>query len=1018
MEANENVFLQKLCNILEIYEVNSQNNDNDVNKKKKNREKTDYNVFVYNEFKKMSIHALNLKCNEALNEARRLSRNSGTARPIFHAILNEYERWLYSTPSEYENVIKDFKVIKPRENKINSNHSSNSMFSMLPPSIQRRCRRRNISNNKSRHNRLVKKVERKQKVLHQEQRPSTSCKESVIPKEDYIILNHAVAPEDNDKYPAVYNPTTNMFEQLVFPAKHPYGKRDSEYLKEWLDSKINNHDDGAIDTIEKELSNTIPTVNIAISEIIRQFHPNDREEINFVVSLWQMVLKVMSIMMLHINKSKEDHAIAMEKSRKEHLRLDKLIESVTQELKDAVECTNNLKSDTNILERALKSKEQKLDHLVMKHHNTAKHLRKVLKLVQKMEDEEFLNAYKEGERIERIDGLPHVMDRLSDVLMEHEVEIEETRERIRLNNEDFNDENELLDDNLNDKLVMRNSKFGELEDENDDYDSADEEFGELDEPSSLSLNGEQSSSSGDFNGVTNDDIEITKDVHENLAILNAELSFLRQSLKEKLPVNIYLSTCHRETQTDQLDLISVEKNLPNDKGNEKDKKIHHKHNSGNRKSMGKKGKKQKEIYVPVLKDKVPSAMHSYITFLPSNFSPKELSFKVTHMHIDRIYNEYIKHFEKNNKPIANIDNNNIGAVSHILMQFAYDLYLGIEEIVHLAQSRLCIFFMSVIKHSKTDMGCHMFARLCHLLPNVSLPNESINVYFAALSHLKNHWRCIRGDKYIKLDKAQETVGLLCNTSLHTTNVGLKNLSVLIGIDGGLDRVQYLTFDTFMQYVITMWEKDYKNRREAINRHFEKNFNIETVKSISNKDFFSFITNICQEKRFSKEKLYLMYDYILTKVEESKLQMIKNKIQEEGNRGNEHADEKETLGTMLDKSIFIKCCLECSVLEPDYRDIIVSIQKNKSLQKGDQGKRFTVAEDMDDEDEAMFHQLVDLWETNKGDIEEYVFKLVPADNEIEQKDMMKDKYNELVELLEARLNGRKALELYTELLQGI
>ena len=63
------------------------------------------------------------------------------------------------------------------------------------------------------------------------------------------------------------------------------------------------------------------------------------------------------------------------------------------------------------------------------------------------------------------------------------------------------------------------------------------------------------------------------------------------------------------------------------------------------------------------------------------------------MHIDRIYNEYIKYFEKNNKPIANIDNNDIGAVSHILMQFAYDLYLGIEEIVHLAQSR-CVFFVS------------------------------------------------------------------------------------------------------------------------------------------------------------------------------------------------------------------------------------------------------------------------------------------------------------------------------------
>ena len=59
----------------------------------------------------MSIHALNLKCNEALNEARRLSRN-WYGKAYIPCILNEYERWLYSTPSEYGNVIKDFKVIK------------------------------------------------------------------------------------------------------------------------------------------------------------------------------------------------------------------------------------------------------------------------------------------------------------------------------------------------------------------------------------------------------------------------------------------------------------------------------------------------------------------------------------------------------------------------------------------------------------------------------------------------------------------------------------------------------------------------------------------------------------------------------------------------------------------------------------------------------------------------------------------------------------------------------------------
>eukprot|EP00943_MAST-04B_sp_MAST-4B-sp1_P000504 g504.t1 len=1030
---NKTEFLQKLYEVLELDKTSNESyviNEVSIDNKK-----------IVNQIKKMPISKLNLKCNEALNDARRLARYTGTARPIFHAILNEYERWLYSLPSDYENLVNKFQA---KGTTIRQNIKGGiSDFSMLPPSFRRRNTQRKDVN--SRHEKLVKRVERESNTRHND---------SLIPKKDYIVLSHAVAPEDNDKYPAIYNPSEKAFEQLVFPSKYPYGKRDSKYLKEWLDANINRFQSqtitnykkkNSIGNVENELTHIIPTVNIALNEIVRQFHPNNRKEINFVVSLWQMILKVMSIMMSYIKNSKDEHVEIMKEQRNEITRLDKLIESATAQLTDAIECTNNIKNDTNVLERALASKEKELDRLIIKHHKTAKHLRKVLKLVQKMEDEEFLHAYKEGKRMERIDGLSHVMDKLSDVLVNHDEEIQKERERIRFNSEDFDDQDiydgdQEPDSSVN-EIVEQHSKHATLvwnrintSVHDDDEDSVDEEFGVLDEMSSFSLTGESSTlNEKDFNGVANDDIKVTPEVYENLAILRAEVAFLKTTLKEKMPINIYYPTCHRETQTDELD---IENGAAIYTANQTAVNIS---NNGKTDTMSK--AKQKASMENKSKklgifDKIPTVIHPYANFLPENYVPAELSFKVTKMHVERIYNQYIKYYERNTKSKQRFNYSDVvsdASPSPALIQFAYDLYLGVEEIIDIAQSKLCNICMSVVKYSESDMGCHMFARLCRLIPDIALPNESITVFFAALSYLKHDWRSINGSKYVKLKKGQETVGLLCNTSLSITNAGLKNLAVLMGIDGGVDRVEYLAFDTFMQYVVTMWEKDYNARKKSITASFVKHFSNDALVTISSKEFSYFITDVCDDKQYSQETLYLMYDYIHTKTN------LRNKTEETNITAIEDGSslDSENKRVALSKSILIDHCLKCGLLEPDYKDIILSMNKknilenSKNMRTSSSSKSVAMGHDKQniskndrinldsntgEDDELMFGQLIALWDVNKKDIEEFVFKTNKEDDE--RNKLMQDKYNELIDLLEAKLNGVKALELYTELLKSI
>ena len=101
------------------------------------------------------FNQLNSESSKLLRTAHRLSRKTDTARPIFHAILDEYERWLYSSPSDLNLAAVSTQTPPLQEN---SRGIKPLSFSLLPPSISRR---KQSGNHGNRHQRLVKKIDKK-----------------------------------------------------------------------------------------------------------------------------------------------------------------------------------------------------------------------------------------------------------------------------------------------------------------------------------------------------------------------------------------------------------------------------------------------------------------------------------------------------------------------------------------------------------------------------------------------------------------------------------------------------------------------------------------------------------------------------------------------------------------------------------------------------------------------------------------------------------------------------------------
>ena len=601
-----------------------------------------------------SFDQLISESNKLLRTARRLSRKTNTARPIFHAILDEYERWLYSSQSDL-NLTAVSTQTPPMQK--NNRGSKPAVFSLLPPSVSRRKQSRNHGN---RHQRLIKTIENsRNNNIEGAHGVDESDVPSLIPKEDYVVLEHPVAPQDNDKYPAIYNPTSKMFEQLVFPAKHPYGNRDPFYLKKWLEKKLksislaNGHQKdgkGIVKTsglrdIESGLSQTIPIISTSLDELMRQYPESNRGEVVYLRSLWQTILKVMSIILKHVQECKDENKTTAERDHVEIQRFDKLIDATRLELKDAKECTDNLKGDTNVLQRALVAKEKELEKCIRKHQKNSKKLRKALSLVQKMEDEEFLKAYKEGQRIERIDGLPQVMDRLADVLMEHDVDLEEEKGEINSPDEDDDDDEGIVSDEAEEfsSMLEKHSRhdrtvWSKLESNDDDIDSVDGNLARK-KKSSLYTN----KPTMKVNEVLCNNIEISSELYECIATLKAEFFSLRRSIQEKLPIRLYRSTCHRETQTDELDIQKEEylarKPDPSQDTNE----------SIMRKKYGKDKKGTSQLRGT---NNIPRALTLFTDCLPIDFVPNVMSLRVAKMHIGRIYNQYIKFFEHSNSPVV------------------------------------------------------------------------------------------------------------------------------------------------------------------------------------------------------------------------------------------------------------------------------------------------------------------------------------------------------------------------------
>ena len=109
---------------------------------------------------------------------------------------------------------------------------------------------------------------------------------------------------------------------------------------------------------------------------------------------------------------------------------------------------------------------------------------------------------------------------------------------------------------------------------------------------------------------------------------------------------------------------------------------------------------------------------------------------------------------------------------------------------------------------------------------------------------------------------------------------------------------------------------------------------------------------------------------------------------------------------------IKTCMAAGVLQPNYRNILISIKRNVKQQVDDNN---AIPESGDDA--SMFDQLIALWGENKIAIENMVTNNT---KNLDPKEIgeLREKYEELVEYLETKLNSKRALNLYTELLQCI
>ena len=641
----------------------------------------------------------------ALKQARKLSRSLTTCRDIFQACLGEYERWLHSSSRDFHELVNSEdgrerpQIVFPAQGTVPMLNRPTVVF---PPTYTKPTASSNRFKRASRHEKFTQQQTSNQKKIP-----------SIIPKADYIVYTHAVAPVDHAKYPAQYNPEKRVWEQLVFPADQPFGKRDSELLKQWYVQEQQKQAKaielrGETDSLDADIARILPVGKVVIHELARQFPKGEEHVGEFLVELWEGLIRMMFILMKSTQEMHAEHVARCQTLKADIDEIMNAKKDKEMELKVAQACTANLQEDTSILERAILAKEKSYEKTIQAHQSIAERVGKVIRLVQEMEDAESLEAYKEGKRTRRVRGVPEMMDRLSDILLEHTQFVNNTR----ANPTDEKGESTRIGESSS-------SDSGEV--------SSDEE------ESQVGANQKEEEAAKRKNaarGTVTTAAAVGPDVLCLVERLGAEISFLKLELVEKFRPSSMKTHDTRGTQTDSLDRMEL---------TEAD--------GGEMTCTVKEGIKYPRIIINA----------GLTTTLPPAFVPQLFPVHVVLLLVSRVYD----HFSQFMRGSAASTKEATALENGTLVDFIFNLFLDTEEIPSLAQKKLANFAMSAIQHSVSNIECYVFVRLANLDDQATrLPLETVHLLLSARLFLTRNIKTILGKDYCPVHAAKDLINIL------------------------------------------------------------------------------------------------------------------------------------------------------------------------------------------------------------------------------------------------------------------
>jgi hypothetical protein len=690
-----------------------------------------------------------------IKEARKISKDMGKFRGMLLACLGEYERWLHASISDFREHLQPPKIRQ------NARDAESMMFHRnreplpFPPKSKKRIpyvppSRASASARAKggRHDRFSKR---------QANKPSR------IPKDHYVHLDHVLLPPDNHKYPARFVSERGTWEQLIFPASHPYWTRDTVLLDDWYSKQAKELHPGERGplSIEEEIETLLPLIDLTLHEFSRQFSAEERSVGDFVSELWQSLVAIMSVMMKETESLEERHETLCNRLMTERRDLTESIRKANEELQHAKTCTLNLKSDTDVLDRALVARKKQYEKTIFKHRQIAERVGKVIRLAQLMEDAEFTKAYKDKKRMERLEGVPEMMDRLSDILVDHRMSFSNVKSETGddsnlgdlVNASWYKEAGAAAEQHSNDgegiKLHNGNTEQSE---------SKEQEHVKKKAFSSVLRTSGGKRTSEKFGSLTG---KVGSKILVDVDAISAKIKSLRATLNENIvrsQLN-FRSSC--STQTDMLHEINA---------------------AGLDETVANSG--ERAVYSS------PAAALPFVRMLPPDFVPElynDTKIRILLNYVSTEYTRYILsqyRMEAQCKGGTSQDGVGVSTESSLqqrqspLLEYSYDLFLDSEEVPSIAQVTFANFVYTIQCLSSSNIECSIFGRLANLLDDKqSLPQEAINLAFLSRDFLCAKVIDIQGQSYCTVGIAKELVHIVKPKGVSNNLKMLESISV-------------------------------------------------------------------------------------------------------------------------------------------------------------------------------------------------------------------------------------------------